>query len=106
MSGCSARRQACADVRALFLTQAAKVLGCKATELSIRDGSILRNGASPGQEYCTLSGAVDLSAKAPGAGARKRISDLKTIGESSARIDLPAKVFGDAIFIHDLQIER
>jgi len=39
-----AMRQACADVRALFLAQAAKVLGCKAAELSIRDGSILRNG--------------------------------------------------------------
>jgi CO/xanthine dehydrogenase Mo-binding subunit len=31
-----AMRQACADVRALFLGQAAKVLGCKANDLSIR----------------------------------------------------------------------
>ena len=92
-----AMRQACADVRALFLTQAAKVLGCKAAELSIRDGSILRNGASTGQDYWTLAGAVDLTAKATGSGARKRVSDLKSIGESSARIDLPAKVFGEAI---------
>src|SRR5712691_2698501 len=37
-------RQACAEVRALFLDQAAKVTGCKANELSIRDGSIYRNG--------------------------------------------------------------
>jgi CO/xanthine dehydrogenase Mo-binding subunit len=59
-----AMRQACADVRALFVTQAAKVLGCKAAELSIRDGSILRNGASTGQDYWTLAGAVNLTAKA------------------------------------------
>ena len=100
-----AMRQACADVRALFLAQAAKVLGCKAAELSIRDGSILRNGASTGQDYWTLAGAVDLTAKATGAGARKRVADLKSIGESSARIDLPAKVFGEAIFIHDMQLD-
>ena len=100
-----AMRQACADVRALFLAQAAKVLGCKAAELSIRDGSILRNGASTGQDYWTLAGAVDLTAKATGTGARKRVADLKSIGESSARIDLPAKVFGEAIFIHDMQLD-
>src|ERR1017187_5767098 len=33
-----ALRQACADVRGLFLDQAAKILGCKANELSISDG--------------------------------------------------------------------
>src|SRR4029077_4393748 len=54
-----AMRQACADVRTLFLAQAAKTLGCKAAELSIRDGGILRNGASTGQDYWTLAGAVD-----------------------------------------------
>ena len=40
-----AMRQACADVRALFLDQAAKIIGCQATELSIRDGGILRKNA-------------------------------------------------------------
>src|SRR5215831_2549437 len=41
-----AMRQACADVRALFLAQAAKVLACKVDELAIRGGSIYRGGAS------------------------------------------------------------
>ena len=41
-----AMRQACADVRALFLDQAAKIIGCAPDELSIRDGSILRKGAA------------------------------------------------------------
>src|SRR6476619_7501501 len=51
-----AMRQACADVRALFLEQAAKVLRCPANELSIADGRILRNGSSSGQDYWTLAG--------------------------------------------------
>ena len=45
-----AMRQACADVRALFLDQAAKVLSCQASELSIRDGRVA-NGAATGQDY-------------------------------------------------------
>jgi nicotinate dehydrogenase subunit B len=100
-----AMRQACAEVRALFLDQAAKVLGCKSHELSIRDGSIYRNGTSTGQDYWTLAGAVDLTCKATGAAVRKPVADLKSIGASSARLDLPAKIFGGSVFIHDMQID-
>ena len=100
-----ALRQALAEVRALFLDQAAKVLACKANELSIRDGSVYRNGKSTGQDYWTLAGAVDLAIKATGAATRKPVSDLKTIGASSARLDLPAKIFGHGVFIHDMQID-
>ncbi|HEY6862100.1 MAG TPA: molybdopterin cofactor-binding domain-containing protein [Pseudolabrys sp.] len=99
-----AMRQACADVRALFLDQAAKVLGCKTHDLSIRDGSIYRNGTSTGQDYWTLAGAVDLTTKATGGGLRKRVTDLNSVGKSNERLDLPAKIFGESVFIHDMQI--
>ena len=100
-----AMRQACADVRALFLDQAAKIIGCEAAELSIRDGSILRKGASTGQDYWTLAGAVNLAVKATGSGTRKSVADMKQIGQSSERLDLPDKIFGKATFIHDMQID-
>ncbi|HEY1475844.1 MAG TPA: molybdopterin cofactor-binding domain-containing protein [Pseudolabrys sp.] len=100
-----AMRQACADVRALFLEQAAKIVGCQPSEFTIRDGSILRHGASTGQDYWTLAGAVDLAVKATGSGMRKSVADMKHIGDSSARLDLPDKIFGKAAFIHDLQID-
>ena len=100
-----AMRQACADVRALFLDQAAKIIGCVAAELSIRDGSILRKGASTGQDYWTLAGAVNLAVKATGGGTRKSVADMKQIGQSSERLDLPDKIFGKATFIHDMQID-
>ena len=100
-----ALRQALAEVRALFLDSAAKVLACKASELSVRDGGIYRNGKSTGQDYWTLAGAVDLAVKATGAVARKPVGDLKTIGANSVRLDLPAKVFGLSVFIHDMQID-
>jgi nicotinate dehydrogenase subunit B len=100
-----AMRQACADVRALFIEQAAKVLGCNTGELSVRDGAILRNGKPTGRDYWTLAGAVDLSAKATGSGKRKPVADFASIGESSGRLDLPAKVFGQATFIHDMTLD-
>ena len=74
-------------------------------ELSVRDGSILRNGASTGQDYWTLAGAVDLTVKASGTGTRKRVADFKAVGASSARVDLPDKIFGGAAFIHDMRFE-
>ena len=99
-----AMRQACADVRALFLDQAAKLIGCAPSELSVRDGSVLRNNAATGQDYWTLAGAVTLAVKATGNGKRKPVADLKHIGDSSARLDLPDKIFGKAVFIHDLRL--
>jgi nicotinate dehydrogenase subunit B len=102
--GGMAMRQACADVRDLFLAQAAKVLGCDAAELAIHDGAVLRGGKPTGQDYWTLAGAVDFSAKATGGGKRKPIADFASIGQSSARLDLPAKVFGLAAFIHDMAV--
>jgi nicotinate dehydrogenase subunit B len=100
-----ALRQACADVRALILAQAAVVLGAAPGELSIRDGSVLRNGASTGQDYWTLAAAVDLSARATGGGTRKAVSQLATIGASTPRLDLPGKIFGAPSFIHDITFD-
>ena len=100
-----ALRQACADVRALFLDQAAKILGCKTGELSICDGRIFRDGTSTGQDYWTFSGAVDLSVKATGGGERKSVADLRNIGTSTARVDLPGKIFGESAFIHDMHLD-
>jgi nicotinate dehydrogenase subunit B len=104
-AGGVALRQACAEARSAFLAQAAKVLDCKASELSVRDGSILRNGGSTGQDYWTLNGAVDLSVKASGLAPRKPVADFKTIGTSRARLDLPGKIFGTPSFIHDMKLD-
>ena len=103
-SGGIALRQACADVRALFLAQAAIIIGCKPGELTIRDGGILRGGKPTGQDYWTLAGAVNLAVNATGRGARKPVAEFKHIGESNERLDLPDKIFGKAIFIHDMQL--
>jgi hypothetical protein len=76
-------------VRALFLDQAAKIAGCAASELSVQDGRILRNGTSTGQDYWTFAASIDLSVKANGAGICKEPEAFTAIGLSQPRVDLP-----------------
>jgi CO/xanthine dehydrogenase Mo-binding subunit len=103
--GGAALRQACADVRALVLAQAATVIGCDVSELSVRDGSIHCNGTSTGQDYWRLAASIDLTAKATGGGTRKAIGELATIGANTPRVDLPGKIFGAPSFIHDMRLD-
>lgn len=100
-----ALRQACAEVRALFIAHLANELGCKASDLTVHDGSFLRNGAPVDQDYWTLAASVDLAANATGVVARKPWSAYQTVGRNTARIDLPAKIFGQPAFIHDMVVD-
>ena len=99
-----ALRQACAEVRALLLRDAAEQLGCGEEELSIRDGHVLRNGAPTDRSYWTLTSALR-DATATGAAPRKPASAYKVVGQNAARLDLPAKVFGTESFIHDMRLD-
>jgi CO/xanthine dehydrogenase Mo-binding subunit len=103
--GGAAMRHACADARALFLQTAAKVIGCQPGELTVRDGTIVRGDASTGHDYWTLKHKVNLAVEATGGGARKPTSAFTKIGKSSARVDLPAKIYGQPVFIHDMKLE-
>ena len=99
MSGASVR-QACAEVRALFLEHAAKLLGCTPELLSVEDGAIILDGNSSGLSYWSLAKEVDLKRAATGEAAPKKPDAYRIVGKSIARADLAPKVFG-AAFIHD-----
>jgi len=102
-SGAMALRQACAEVRALFMAAAAKKLGCNASALTIRDGAVLRDGAPTAEDYWTLAPSVDLAVEANG--AAKATTDFKAVGTSTPRLDLPDKIFGAPAFIHDMRLD-
>src|SRR5215472_17102384 len=99
ISGASVR-QACAEVRALFIDRAAKVLGCSPDILSIKDGAIILDGNSSGLSYWSLAKDVDLKRPATGEVVPKTPDAHRIVGKSIARADLAPKVFG-AAFIHD-----
>ena len=104
-AGGMALREACAQARGLFLDHAAQRLGCDATELSVRDGRILRNGATTQFDYWSLAQSVNLAREATGTAARKPVADYTIVGSNAARVDLSAKVFGESTFVHDMTLD-
>ena len=100
-----ALRQACAEVRAALLRAAAERLGCDVAELSVADGRIMRKDAATAEDYWALASAVSPETQATGAAPRKPISAYKVVGQNAARLDLPAKVFGAPVFIHDMRLD-
>ena len=100
----SALRQACAEVRSAFLEAAAQRLGVGIDELFVRDGTIHRRASNESATYWELSGAVDLARDADGRAAPKRADQLSLVGKSLPRIDLPGKVIGSDVYVHDLEL--
>jgi len=104
-SGGIALRAACAEARALFLENAARRLNCAAAELAVRDGRFVRNGAPTPWDYWSLAPAVSLAREATGTAARKSLADYTIVGRSAARVDLPAKIFAESSFVHDMVLD-
>lgn len=100
-----ALRRACADVRQLFLRSAAQVLQCPAADLSVADGQIVRAGMPTGHDYWSLAPSVQLDTPATGNSSLKSQAEHRVVGRNAARIDLPAKVFGEPAFIHDMVMD-
>lgn len=97
-------RVGCAEVRAIFLTHAARRLRCDVEALDIEDGAILRDGEATGETYWTLAPEVDLARPATGEVQPKAPGRHRLVGQSQPRLDLPAKLFG-AGFIQDLALD-
>src|SRR5579862_4553022 len=100
-----ALRQACAEVRDLFLDHAAASFGYERGDLAVMDGAILERGRPTGHDYWSLAGAVDLARPARGDRGPKARSDGKIVGRSAPRIDLAGKVFGEPVFVHDMALD-
>jgi CO/xanthine dehydrogenase Mo-binding subunit len=94
-------RLACAEVRALFLDRVAELMGCPVGELTIEDGQFLRAGRATGRDYWSIAGDVVLERRASGTAPTKLPSTYRVVGRNLPRLDLPAKLTGEA-FIHDI----
>lgn len=100
-----ALRLVCAEVRGLFLDHAAAALGYARADLSVRDGAILNRGEPTGHDYWSLAGGVDLARRATGQAQVKQAAEHAVVGSNTPRIDLAAKVFGEAAFVHDMAMD-
>ncbi|MGH7112443.1 MAG: molybdopterin cofactor-binding domain-containing protein, partial [Stellaceae bacterium] len=95
----------CAEVRALFLAEAAARLGCSPTDLTVENGAIVRHGAPTGEDYWSLAAAVDLARPASGGAPVKAARAHRVVGRDLPRVDLAAKLFGAPVFVHDMTRE-
>jgi nicotinate dehydrogenase subunit B len=93
-------RQACAEVRQIFLSLASDRLGVGIDALDISDGEI----SGPGNvrtSYWELADEISLDRPAtPGVTAKSSAQRLLA-GSSVQRVDIPDKVFAHPRFIHD-----
>jgi CO/xanthine dehydrogenase Mo-binding subunit len=93
-------RQACAEVRQIFLVAASERLGVGIEALAVEDGTI----SGPGNvrtSYWELAEHISLDRDAT-PGAVPKASALRTLaGNSVQRLDIPDKVFAHRRFIHD-----
>jgi CO/xanthine dehydrogenase Mo-binding subunit len=93
-------RQACAEVRQIFLAAASDRLGVGIDALEIADGTI----SGPGNvrtSYWELAEEISLDRNAT-PGAVPKLSTQRTLaGSSVQRLDIPDKVFAHPRFIHD-----
>jgi CO/xanthine dehydrogenase Mo-binding subunit len=100
----AAVRQVCAEVRSLFVAEAVTSLGLDPDSVTVRDGVIGDRAGARATTYGELAGRVDLDRNADGQARPKAPGELRVVGTSVARLDLPDKVTGRPRFIHDLTL--
>jgi CO/xanthine dehydrogenase Mo-binding subunit len=100
--GGMALRHACADARALCLSVAAQASGVPLEELRVENGIFL-GPEGPVGSYAALVERDLLEVEASPEARPKSPDQRRITGTSAPRLDLPAKIFGEARFIHDLR---
>jgi nicotinate dehydrogenase subunit B len=93
-------RQACAEIRQLFLTAASDRFGVDPAALAISDGTIFGPG-NVRTSYWELADEVSLDRDATPLAAPKSVTQRALAGHSVQRVDIPDKVFAHPRFIHD-----
>ncbi|MGD0851548.1 molybdopterin cofactor-binding domain-containing protein, partial [Bradyrhizobium sp.] len=96
-------RQACAEIRQMFLAAASDRLGVAPDALAINDGTI----SGPGNiqtSYWELADEVALDRHAIPGAVPKSSAQRALAGNSVQRLDVPDKVFGHPRFIHDTML--
>jgi nicotinate dehydrogenase subunit B len=100
----SAIRQAAAECRHHLLELAAASLGVAADDLTVEDGTIRSRRTNRQTDYWTLLGGKRFDRQATGMVRVKAPSSHRLVGGQTGRLDLPAKVFGEAAYVHDMEL--
>ncbi|WP_052402270.1 xanthine dehydrogenase family protein molybdopterin-binding subunit [Muricoccus aerilatus] len=102
--GGEALGMACADLRATLLRVAAEAWGSEPGRLTV-EGGVIHGADGRRMTYGDAASRVSLVRPVDTGARRKDPTKAGPIGASLPRTDLPAKVFGQQVFIHDLRPE-
>jgi nicotinate dehydrogenase subunit B len=99
-------RQAAAQARAWLLQRASEKLDIPVHDLAIRDGSVvaLEAATEVAIGFGSLVGAAHVELMLDSAVNTKPTADYRTVGQSIPRVDIPAKVAGELVYVHDMRM--
>ena len=102
--GGEALGMACADARASLLRVAAEAWGTAPDRLTA-ENAVIHGPDGRRMPYAEAAGRISLARPVDTSVRRKDPARAKPIGVSLPRTDIPAKVFGQQVFLHDLRPE-
>jgi len=97
-------RLVAANVRALFVGEAARRWQVDAERVTVVSGRIASPQTPDTTSYAELAESVDLGVAADAGVPVKTLEQQRVTGTSAPRLDLPDKVAGRARFIHDVRL--
>jgi len=105
MPNCApAVQQAAAEVRQILRNLAAERLGQPAESLTLADGTFTGSGGAS-VTYWDMVDGLDLAVDATGTAPLLPISEHRIIGRPVPRVDIPAKMLGQPIFVQEMYPE-
>jgi nicotinate dehydrogenase subunit B len=94
-------RQAAATARAALVSEAAKRLSVAEDQLATRDGAVVAKGAVDRIAYGEIVGGKSFELKVDAKAPAKDPANYRVVGQSVARLDIPAKVTGEFTYMQD-----
>ena len=96
-------RNAAAEARRWLLEQAAQRFGTLPASLRIEAG-VIHGDAGQQASFAELIQGQHVELNISGNAPLKPVEDYKVVGQSSARVDIPAKATGERTFVHDMRV--
>ncbi len=99
-------RKACATARAALLARASTKLGAPLSELQVSKGVVsVKTDAAKAVSYNDLlQGGKALDLKVDAKAIAKPASEYRVVGKSIPRVDIPEKVTGEFMYVHDFRL--
>jgi len=98
-------RQAAAEARAALLELASAKLGVPIDSLAVARGVVSVRGGTQSATFAELIGGKRFERTVSGKAPVKRPSDYTVVGKPVPRVELPAKMTGRHMYVHDVRVD-